>query len=1266
LQTLSKRAWILTTLAWFVFAFLQAPGLLSADTKLDLTSDPWGFLAQALYPWTDAFPLGQLQNQAYGYLFPHGLFFALLSWLPGWITQRLWWGLLLALAFTGTVKLLEAAGVGSRSSRVIAGILFALSPRVLTTLGAISSEAWTVALVPWVLLPVVRVFSLVRGSTRFDKRLRTRLAWAGLSSAVAVLCLGAVNAVATAAATLPAFLWWLAVFVSGRAGVASVQKEKHLPTEGTLHTRSPAPTVEIAPAETNNTPRRQRRLTRLAAAYFALWWVPAGLLATFWWIGPLLILGRYSPPFTDYIESSSLTTRWLNPLEVLRGTTSWTPFLSPERAGGNALVTEPVFIVATLLVALLGLWGMRKLPLRWWLIFSVGFLVMVAAVDQFSPISQVYRAFLDGPGAALRNLHKFDPLVRLPLVAGVAVALQRVEWPGLSRERWRQWQHPEKNLAVPRAIAVGLLLAIVTATGWSGRIPTADAYRSVPSFWSDATQWLNANASGQGSGNASTPARTMILPEARFGRQTWGNTRDEPAQPWLDVPWVVRDSVPLVQPEAIRGLDGVQREVHSGAAIPSLAATLRNQGVGFVVVRSDLTVAADTPGPKAVLKTLQRSGGFHEVATFGDEQQVRIFRVGDGDAGQPPLGGGLRLVDAENVEVVHAGPEALPRLDAADAALGRRGEARTRVLDAQIPRNLREKVFGPAQTVTDTPAIREHNYGNVVSADSEIRAAEDHSSLLNPVKDYPMRMDSVGQLESGSRVAAEAAGSVTNQPMPNVFRTKVREAGGRVVASSSASDPTSFGGASTISSPTAAVDQVKETAWRPAPGVAPGQWIELRLDTPVTRPELTILTQGAPTRLKVSTSFRGKTVASTTATTRRGEENKVSVPAGRADAIRLTIISAFGDFGLAEATVRDNDRDITPRRIVSVPDPNQAANNNGGASGNPNSTRANAPRANRFVFGQEIPESTMIREFTVPGPTGSRTPFVIHTDRCGTRTPARVKIDDRAYRCGDVVQLTAGTHVVRSHDRWVALSIAEPLYAAAIGKAPSAQPVGVGKETAAPATQTPAPATTATPGTESAEIAASDKPRIIYSPSQANPGRQASIAGYDDKLQPVTINGWQQGWVVPAGVGGALTIEFAPTSTYRTWLAVGLVAGLILVAVWAALGVSMRRRGWFAQNLPTRAVPSASSIPTPLTAPAPARSSSRVSQWLARINVVLFGLSSTVALVLASRGPWGAGGTYAGDQLATGLALGVAMVCALVRCFHHALMCRRAGSSTSE
>ncbi|WP_297008880.1 alpha-(1-_3)-arabinofuranosyltransferase family protein, partial [uncultured Corynebacterium sp.] len=108
----------------------QAPLLTVADTKHDLVADPWGFLRQALSPWTDIFPLGQLQNQAYGYLFPQGAFFALFDLIPDaiwadWLTQRLWWCLLLCLAFTGFVRVAEVAGVGSRQSRILAALLYA-------------------------------------------------------------------------------------------------------------------------------------------------------------------------------------------------------------------------------------------------------------------------------------------------------------------------------------------------------------------------------------------------------------------------------------------------------------------------------------------------------------------------------------------------------------------------------------------------------------------------------------------------------------------------------------------------------------------------------------------------------------------------------------------------------------------------------------------------------------------------------------------------------------------------------------------------------------------------------------------------------------------------------------------------------------------------------------------------------------------------------------------------------------------------------------
>ena len=70
------------------------------------------------------------------------------------------------------------------------------------------------------------------------------------------------------------------------------------------------------------------------------------------------MLGRVSPPFLDFIESSGVTTQWMSLTEVLRGTDAWTPFVAPNATAGASLVTGSVAVLATTLVAAAGLAGL--------------------------------------------------------------------------------------------------------------------------------------------------------------------------------------------------------------------------------------------------------------------------------------------------------------------------------------------------------------------------------------------------------------------------------------------------------------------------------------------------------------------------------------------------------------------------------------------------------------------------------------------------------------------------------------------------------------------------------------------------------------------------------------------------------------------------------------------------------------------------------------------------------------------------------------------
>ena len=430
---LSRRWLWLAAAAALILTFAQSPGKISPDTKLDLTANPVRFLARAFNLWNSELPFGQAQNQAYGYLFPHGAFFLAgdVLGLPGWVTQRLWWALLLTVGFWGLLRVAEALndgrGIGSPTSRVIAAAAFALSPRVLTTLGAISSETLPMMLAPWVLLPVI--IALQRGSTealRGNRQVRVMAA----RSAVAIALMGAVNAVATLTGCLAAAIW-----------LAS---------------------------------HRPNRLWWR----FTAWWTLCIVLAVLWWVVALFMLGRISPPFLDFIESSGVTTQWMSLTEMLRGTDAWTPFVAPNATAGTSLVTGSVAVLATTLVAAAGMAGlaMRTMPARGRLIVILLIGVILLALGYSgglgSPLAHQVQAFLDADGTPLRNIHKLEPLLRLPLALGLAHLLGRIPLPGSApRREWVQaFAHPERDKRVAVGLVVLVALAAATSLAWTGRL----------------------------------------------------------------------------------------------------------------------------------------------------------------------------------------------------------------------------------------------------------------------------------------------------------------------------------------------------------------------------------------------------------------------------------------------------------------------------------------------------------------------------------------------------------------------------------------------------------------------------------------------------------------------------------------------------------------------------------------------------------------------------------------------------------------------------
>ena len=559
-RTLLRDRW------WFLIVFLVALSIFGAtdvgrvifDTKLGVDLDAGEFLARLWSLWDPLAWFGSLQDQYIGYAIPMAPFFAIgqLLHVPVWLIERLWLALLMAVGFTGMVKLARALRIGSEASRLLAGTIFVLWPTFTIVIGSTSAAALPGLMVPWAVLPLV---SVTQG--------RTSTAKAVACSGLAVAAMGGVNAVSTLAVLLLPALYIL-------------------------------------------THSRGRQRVRLS-----LTWGAAVIAATAWWAIPLLLQARYSFNFLPYIEQASTTAKTMSAAASLRGTGTWTAYLelggSPWLPAGWALVTSSLAILASALAAGTGLAGLarRDMPERRWLCLCAGLTAAIALTGYYGPLGGPLHAtidsLLDGPLAPFRSTYKFEPVLAVVLALGCAHAIERC-W----RARLQISPSVHVTGAALTAPVVALALAGLALPQLTGQILQPGSFTALPSYWSQATAYLKAH---------SPEATALIVPADPHGQFTWGDTIDDPLETLATSPWAERGLVPYGGAGSQVLLQTAEQAMESGQQQPGLPGYLARAGIGYVVVRNDVSPSAVgyTP-PQTVNETLAQSG-FRRVAAFGPQ-----------------------------------------------------------------------------------------------------------------------------------------------------------------------------------------------------------------------------------------------------------------------------------------------------------------------------------------------------------------------------------------------------------------------------------------------------------------------------------------------------------------------------------------------------------------------------------------------------------------------------------------------------------------------
>ncbi|MFD7547795.1 alpha-(1-_3)-arabinofuranosyltransferase family protein [Streptomyces sp. NPDC059578] len=830
--------------AVFVLFLAAAPGRMTFETKLGVAVDPWQFIADLGQLWNDRGGFGTLADQYIGYAFPMLPYYGLadLVQLPVWIAERLWLSIVVTAAFWGALRLAERLRVGNRATRLLGAAVYALWPTYTIVVGSTSAAALPGALLPWVLLPLL------------DERYAARVA--ALRSALLVVCMGGVNAASTLASLLPVALYLL--------------------------TRPRGP--------------RQRALL--------LWWVPGVLLATLWWVLPLLLLGVYGENFLPYVETAAVTTDTMAATETLRGAGNWVAYLNfgePWLPGGWSVAASVPVVLASAVAAALGLAGLarRDLPERRWLtltVLTVALLTLAGYGGKAgAPFAGGVQDLLDGALAPFRNVYKFQTGLALALVIGlihlVAVAVRE---DGARPVRGRRW--------APALAAVVIVPGLALPYA-NGSVLQPGSFQKLPTYWETTAKWLKEN---------SPDSRALVVPATAHGVYTWGSPIDQPLDVLAESRWAQRDYVPFGTAGNRRAMDAVEQALLTGGEVPGLGDFLSRAGLHYVVVRNDLDPDQLGYVPTPMVKRTLEQSGFERVTGFGP------VMTGGRIADDTPLDvEGLfprqRAVEVYQPAIHVRRPGQATIYPAADTAVVSGGPETLLPLSGEPSlRNRPTVLTGDRHPGVEEPAFQVLGDG--------MRRADTRFGLVNTNTSYTYT-----ERERNHAGSVQDPGDAPHQILPKQgteHQTVAELRGAREVTASSSGNwlfhlPQY--------DPVHAFDGNPDTAWTVGtPGDASGEWIRIAFDAPKEMPSsLTVTplpqngTRAAPIRVRVETE-RG---SETSALDPNGRPQDVASPHGETDWLRITVLeSEAGRPGLTGAGFAEIEvPDVRVTRMLRLP-----------------------------------------------------------------------------------------------------------------------------------------------------------------------------------------------------------------------------------------------------------------------------------------------------------------------------------------------------------